>query len=126
MSRQPRLFEREMPSVPEELAQAVSLWVAYQLQQWRFKYKPLGFAQLLERMSEMGPERAMAAVKWSMGGSGHPYKGLFEPPAGKKQETTCAPYRRMSEEEKHRRTEVWLATLPEEERERLIEECDWK
>lgn len=79
-SRQPKLFEPEV-TIPEELSESVALWRAYKKRQFRFIYTTEALAALVERMAEMGPERAMAAVKWSMGGSGHPYKGLFEPPA---------------------------------------------
>lgn len=82
MSRQPKLFEPNV-TIPEDLSESVALWRAYKKRQYRFTYTAEALAALVERMAEMGPERAMAAVKWSMGGSGHPYKGLFEPPGAK-------------------------------------------
>lgn len=74
MKRQPRLFEPEVP-IPEEVREAVELWTAYKREQFRFTYKPLALAALVERMAAMGPERAIAAVKWSMNNG---YEGLYE------------------------------------------------
>jgi hypothetical protein len=76
--KQRRLFEPEVP-IPEELRPAVDLWLPYKRQQWHFTYKPIALGQLLERMAEMGPERAMAAVKHSISAG---YQGLVEPKNG--------------------------------------------
>lgn len=89
--RKPRLFEPEVP-IPEEIREAVELWTAYKREQFRFTYKPLALAALVERMAAMGPERAMAAVKWSMHCG---YEGLFEEKKqnglGKADEPFCTP-----------------------------------
>lgn len=72
--RKPRLFEPQVP-IPEEIREAVEAWLAYKAKR-RESYKTAeGLADLVERMAEMGPERAMAAVKWSRSNN---YKGLFE------------------------------------------------
>lgn len=72
--RKPRLFEPEVP-IPEEIREAVDAWLAYKAKR-RESYKTAeGLADLVERMAEMGPERAMAAVKWSRSNN---YKGLYE------------------------------------------------
>jgi hypothetical protein len=74
VSRQPRLFEPELP-IPEELQPAVALWLAYKKEQWCQTYKPLALTALVKRMAAWGPERSMAAVEWSMSQT---YQGLFE------------------------------------------------
>lgn len=72
--RKPRLFEPEVP-IPEEIREAVDAWLVYKAKR-RESYKTAeGLADLVERMAEMGPERAMAAVKWSRSNN---YKGLYE------------------------------------------------
>lgn len=72
--RKPRLFEPEV-SIPEEIRGAVELWTAYKREQFRFTYKPLALAALVERMAAMGPERALAAIKYSMSGG---WEGIYE------------------------------------------------
>lgn len=74
MSRQPRLFEPEVP-IPEELRPAVELWLKHKAER-REPYKPTGLAMLLERMAELGAGRAMAAVRHSIANN---WSGLFEP-----------------------------------------------
>lgn len=72
--KSPRLFEPEVP-IPEDLREAVALWTAYKSEQFRFTYKPIALAALVKRMTAWGPERAMAAVEFSMAGG---WEGLFE------------------------------------------------
>jgi hypothetical protein len=72
--RKPRLFEPEVP-IPEAIRPAVDAWLAYKAKR-RQSYKTAeGLADLVERMVAMGPERAMAAVKWSRSNE---YSGLYE------------------------------------------------
>ncbi len=74
--RAPRLFAPEVP-IPEEIQPAVEAWLAYKAKR-RQSYKTAeGLADLVERMVAMGPERAMAAVKWSRSNE---YTGLYEEP----------------------------------------------
>jgi hypothetical protein len=70
-----RLFEPEPEPIPEDLREAVELWLAYKRQEHRQTYKPMGLRALVERLAAWGPERAMAAVKFSMSNT---YKGVFE------------------------------------------------
>lgn len=70
----PRLFEPEVP-IPEDIREAVELWTSYKKEQFRFTYKPIALAALIRRMAKWGPERAAAAVEFSMAGG---WEGLFE------------------------------------------------
>lgn len=70
----PRLFEPEVP-IPEDLRDAVELWTAYKKEQFRFTYKPIALGALVKRMAALGPERAAAAVHFSMSCG---WEGVFE------------------------------------------------
>lgn len=87
--RAPRLFEPEVP-IPEEIRAAVELWLAYKREQFKFVYKPIALAALVRRMAAWGPERAMAAVEFSMAGG---WEGLFEEKRNhsKEEEAFCTP-----------------------------------
>lgn len=140
MSRQPRLFEPEVP-IPEELRPAVEAWLAYKAKR-KESYKCVeSVADLVERMAEMGAVRAMAAVKWSRSQN---WSGLYEQkqdrrpmpevPGGLPEDWTyltrdeqrmALESARNSPEARRRRGEEWWAALSEEERseiERLREE----
>lgn len=88
MSRQSRLFE-PVVSIPEDLGPAVDLWLQHKAER-RERYKPTGLRLLIERMTEMGPERAMAAVRHSIANN---WSGLFEPAGQDKAPTPATPRR---------------------------------
>lgn len=73
-----RLFEPELPPelpIPEDIREVVDLWVSYKKEQFRFTYKPLAFAALVERLAIMGAGRASAAIKYSMAQG---WEGVYE------------------------------------------------
>jgi hypothetical protein len=72
--RQPRLFEI---AIPDDIRPAVDAWLTYKAKRKQSYKTAEGLAALVERMEEMGAERAMAAARWSMSNN---YAGLFEEP----------------------------------------------